>query len=186
MTDQQIVELYWNRDERAIHETDLKYRKYLYKIAYNILANEEDCEESINETYLRTWNSIPTNQPQILFTYVGKIIRELSIDIYRTHHRKKRQGSEYAVSLEELKECTLGMNATEEGVDCKLLAETIHSFLMSLPKEHRVVFIGRYYYLDSMKYIAEYTGFSKAKVKIILHTTRNKLKDYLCEEGYSI
>lgn len=113
MTDQQIVELYWNRDERAIHETDLKYRKYLYKIAYNILANEEDCEESINETYLRTWNSIPTNQPQILSTYVGKIIRELSIDIYRTHHRKKRQGSEYAVSLEELKECTAGMNATE-------------------------------------------------------------------------
>lgn len=186
MTDQQIVELYWNRDERAIHETDLKYRKYLYKIACNILANEEDCEESINETYLRTWNSIPTNQPQILSTYVGKIIRELSIDIYRTHHRKKRQGSEYVVSLEELKECTLGMNATEEGVDCKLLAETIHSFLMSLPKEHRVVFIRRYYYLDSMKYIAEYTGFSKAKVKIILHRIRNKLKDYLCEEGYSI
>ena len=175
MTDQQIVELYWNRDERAIHETDLKYRKYLYKIAYNILANEEDCEESINETYLRIWNSIPT-----------KIIRELSIDIYRTRHRKKRQGSEYAVSLEELKECTTGMNATEEVVDCKILAEIIHSFLMSLPKEHRIVFIGRYYYLDSMKYIAEYTGFSKAKVKIILHRTRNKLKDYLCEEGYLI
>ena len=71
-------------------------------------------------------------------------------------------------------------------VDCKILAEIIHSFLMSLPKEHRIVFIGRYYYLDSMKYIAEYTGFSKAKVKIILHRTRNKLKDYLCEEGYLI
>lgn len=94
MTDQQIVELYWNRDERAIHETDLKYRKYLYKIAYNILANEEDCEESINETYLRIWNSIPTNQPQILSAYVGKsYVNCLLIFIERVIERKDRDQS---------------------------------------------------------------------------------------------
>ena len=156
MTDQQIVELYWNRDERAIHETDLKYRKYLYKIAYNILANEEDCEESINETYLRIWNSIPTNQPQILSAYVGKIIRELSIDIYRTRHRKKRQGSEYAVSLEELKECTTGMNATEEVVDAKFWPKSYILFLCRYQKNtglfYRKILLSGFYEVHSRIY----------------------------------
>lgn len=184
MNDGQIVEMYWKRDENAIHETETKYEKYLSKIAYNILADIEDCKEIVNETYFRTWNSIPTNRPTVLSTYLGKITRQLSIDRYRTRNRKKRQASEYTISIEELSECVSGKETVEEVADSNMLVGTIHSFLMSLSKENRVVFVCRYYYLDSIKDISEYTGFSESKIKTMLHRTRNNLKDYLCQEGY--
>lgn len=186
MDDRQIVDMYWERDEDAIKETDLKYRKYLHTIAYNILASEEDSEESINETYFRTWNSIPANRPQFLGAYIGKITRSLSIDVYRARHRQKREASEYAVSLDELAECVSEGNTTESEVDVILLSESINSFLKSLSKAQRVVFVGRYFYMDSVKEIAGYTGLSEANVKTTLHRTRKSLKAYLEKEGYSL
>jgi len=183
VTDQEIVELYWKRDENAIYETDAKYRNYLFQIALNVLGNEEDSEETVNEAYFRTWNSIPTDRPRVLSTYIGKITRELAIDVYRSRHRLKRIGSEYAVSLEELAECSSGRDDTAAAVDGRLLADSIHAFLMTLTKEQRVVFVGRYYYLDSLKRISAYSGFSEAKVKTMLHRTRNRLRDYLRQEG---
>ena len=186
MKDQEIVELYWKRDEAAIRETKTKYKGYLYKIAYNILGNMEDCEECENETYFKTWNSIPDHRPEVLSTYVGKIIRQLSIDRYRASNRKKRQGSEYAISMEELRECVSGQESTEQTIDAQLMAEAIDTFLLSLSKDNRVVFVNRYFYMDSIKEISDYTGFSQGKIKTILHRTRKQLRDYLCKEGFEV
>ena len=102
MKDEQIVNLYWDRNEDDIRQTQLKYGSYLYKVADNILANLEDSQECVNDTYLAAWNSMLTNRPNVLSTYLGKIIRQISIDVYRKKNRQKRYASQYAISLDEL------------------------------------------------------------------------------------
>ena len=115
MTDAQIVELYHARDEKAIRETQTKYQKYLIKIAFNVLHDSADSEESVNDTYLAAWNSMPPHKPAVLSAYLGKLTRRISIDLFRKKNRQKRKGSEYAVSLTELEECVSGGETPEEG-----------------------------------------------------------------------
>lgn len=186
MDDKKIVELYWQRNETAINETQQKYQNYLIKIAYNILYDLDDSEESVNETYLAAWNSIPPHKPDVLTTYLGKLTRRISIDIFRKRTRTKRQASEYALSLEELEDCIPDKNTPEQALDTSLLANTINTFLRTLPDISRNVFIGRYYYLDSVKDVAAYCGISQGKAKTILFRTRCKLKEYLAKEGFNV
>ncbi len=186
MEDEQIVSLYWNRDESAIRETEIKYDRYLTKIAYNILANQEDSREVVNDTYLAAWNSMPPHRPSILSTYLAKITRRGSITLFRYHTRNKRRDSQYALSLNELEQCVSGGNTTEDLVNVKLLADTIGVFLRLQSEEARNVFIGRYYYLDSVKEIAAYCSMSESKVKSLLFRTRAGLKQYLQQEGFSL
>ena len=186
MEDFEIVELYWKRDERAIQESDIKYHQYLMKIAYNVLSNQEDAKESLNDTYEKAWNSMPPHRPNRLSLYLGKIIRELSIDVYRKMHRVKRKSNQYATSIDELDYCIPDDKRTEEIVDLHILAETINQFLANLSSENRNVFICRYYYMDSIDDIARHFGFSKSKVKNILFQLRKQLKVILEKEGYSI
>ena len=126
MEDAAIVRLYWQRDEAAIRETREKYSAYLRKIAWQILANHEDCEESVNDTYFRAWNSMPPQKPGILSIYLGKLTRQLSIDLYRRKTRVKRGGSEYALSLTELEDCVSGGDTTGEELGFSLLHELTH------------------------------------------------------------
>lgn len=184
MQDEGIVELYWKRDETAIRETEGKYGRYLTKIAYGILADQEDCCECVNDTYLKAWNSMPPHKPAILSTYLGKITRQTSIDRYRTQRREKRGGSEYEVSLSELEECLSHREDTEQTVELHLLTQAICAYLEGMQAESRIIFIGRYFYLDSVKEIAHYMGAGEAKVKSILHRTRKGLKAYLEQEGF--
>lgn len=187
MDDDEIVSLYLKRDESAIKETKQKYGRYLFKIAHNILNNIEDSEESVNDTYLKTWTSIPPHQPKNLSTYLGKITRQLSIDIYRTRKREKRKSSEYAISLTELEECISNQhNTTKESVDYYVLSEAINTYLYSLSKEERILFVGRYYYVDSIKDIANYCYMSESKVKTKLYRIRQGLKQYLNKEGFDV
>ena len=186
MQDERIVDLYWQRNEAAIRETEQKYGRYLTKIAYNILADLEDSRESVNDTYLDAWNSMPPRKPQILSTYLGKITRRVSIDIFRRRHREKRKASEYAVSLSELEDCISQGNVTEAEVDVRLLAKAINDFLRTLPEEARNTFIGRYYFLDPLKEVAAYCGMSESKAKSMLYRTRCGLKSYLEKEGFEI
>lgn len=186
MEDEAIVSLYWDRDERAIRETEEKYDRYLTKIAYNILNDREDSRESVNDTYLAAWDSIPPHRPGVLSAYLAKLTRRISIDRFRYRTRDKRMGSEYAVSLSELGDCVSGGNTTEEIVNVKLLADSIGIFLRLQSKEARTTFIARYYFLDSVKEIARSTGMSESKVKSLLHRTRVALKKYLEEEGFSL
>ncbi|MBR5201842.1 MAG: sigma-70 family RNA polymerase sigma factor [Clostridia bacterium] len=186
MQDEKIVELYWQRDESAIHETQEKYETYLYKIAYNILSDEEDSMESVNDTYLAAWNSMPPHRPNVLSTYLGKLTRRISIDIFRKRNRVKRQSSEYALSLTELEDCISSNDSPEKDYEAQVLGEVINTFLHTLSNDARNVFIGRYYFLDSVKDVANYCGISEAKAKALLFRTRNSLKEYLIKEGYEL
>ena len=186
MQDEKIVELYWQRDESAISETQAKYENYLYKIAYNILSDKEDSFESVNDTYLAAWNSIPPHRPNVLSTYLGKLTRRISIDIFRKRNRIKRQASEYALSLTELENCFSSDNSPEKDYESKVLGEVINAFLRTLPDDARNVFIGRYYFLDSVKDVANYCGISESKAKTLLFRTRNSLREYLEKEGFTI
>lgn len=184
MEDNQIVSLYWDRDEAAIRETETKYGNYLQKIAFNILNNTEDSRESVNDTYLAAWDSMPPHRPNVLSAYLAKLVRRISIDLFRYRTRDKRMASEYALSLSELEDCIPGGNTTEETVNGKLLADAIGIYLRLLPEATRTAFLGRYYFLDPVKEVADYCGMSESKCKSLLHRTRLGLKDYLTKEGY--
>ena len=186
MKDQDIVNLYWDRNEDAIYQTQLKYETYLSKVSYNILADFEDSKECVNDTYLAAWNSMPENRPNNLATYLGKITRQISIDVYRKKHREKRYASEYAVSLDELGDSFTDGVTPEQELDVKLLDEAINRFVCALPEMTQRAFVGRYYFFDSLKDIASYCGMKEGKVKILLFRTRQKLKDYLKKEGFEV
>lgn len=182
MDDKKIVELYWERNESAVSETQEKYGKYLSKIAYNILADIEDSEESVNDTYLRAWNSIPPHKPVRLSAFLAKITRQISIDIYRKRTSKKRLGSEYALSLEELFDCAASDGNPEKEVDASLLSKAINDWLASVPEISRQAFICRYFHFDSVKDIAGYLEISQSNVKTLLYRARLDLKSYLEKE----
>ena len=186
MRDEMIVDLYWQRDESAISETERKYGRYLSKIAHNILSDREAVKETVNDTYLKAWNSMPPHKPNVLAAYLGKITRQLSIDVLRTRNREKRKPSEYEVSLSELEDCVSGEETTERSVDLKLLAEAINAYLRTLPAEARNMFVGRYYFADPIKEVANYCGVSVPKVKSVLYRTRQGLKDHLKKEGFEL
>jgi RNA polymerase sigma-70 factor (ECF subfamily) len=186
MQDDQIVSLYWEREEAAIAETEQKYGNYLFTIAYHVLSDQEDSKESVNDTYLKAWNSMPPHKPSVLSTYLGKITRQTAIDLFRKRNSDKRLSSEYAVSLSELEECISTGDVTEQSVDVHLLAESISRFLRSLSPEACNTFVARYFFLDSIQEIADSYGMSQSKVKSMLHRTRIALKNHLEQEGFEV
>lgn len=186
MEDVKIVQLFFDRNEAAISESKNKYDKYLTKIANNILFNAEDAEECVNDTYLSAWKSIPPNKPEVLSTFLGKIARGHAIDIYRKKHADKRVPAEYCSSLDELEECVPGTSTVEDNLEAKRLGEVINEFLKGQKEDARNLFIGRYFYSDSLKEVAEYNGMTEAKAKMILFRTRQKLKEYLEKEGFTV
>lgn len=183
MDDSRIVELYWERNEDAITATGEKYGKYCHKVAFNILANDEDSNECVNDTYLAAWNSMPTNRPTLLGAYLASIIRNLALDLYRKNHAKRRGEGQVDVALDELTE-VIGNSSTQDAVESKLLAEAINSFLASEKVESRVIFVRRYFYMDSLDTIGERMGISEGKIKSSLFRTRARLREYLVKEGY--
>lgn len=183
MDDSSIVELYFARSEQAIQETDTKYGGYCYSIAYNILENQEDSEESVNDTYLSAWNSIPPRKPNPLAPFLGKIVRHISIDMWRKNGALKRGGGEMPLVLEELQECVASGENLEERYEQKELVRQVRNFVASLSDTERRVFVCRYWYLDSTAEIAKRFGFSENKVSSMLHRTRGKLEKYLIREG---
>ena len=186
MDDEEIIRLYWNRDESAIRETDRKYGAYLTKIVRNVLDNGEDARESVNDTYYAAWNTIPPQRPDSLCAYLGKIARRIAVDYFRKRNRVKRGGGEYALSLAELDGICSAGNTTEHAVDSRLLGQAINAFLRSLESQARTAFIGRYYYCDPLNEVARYCGMSQSKAKSLLYRTRKKLKDYLEKEGFDL
>ena len=186
MEDDQIVELYWQRSEDAIQETMNKYGAYLTAVAANILADQEDSHEAVNDTYYRAWCTMPEYRPRYLAAYLTRLTRGFAIDIWRSRHRDRRTASEYACSLEELADVVSDVETTESRVEGKLLAEEVSRFLKSLPKEDREIFLGRYYFADSVKEIAGYTGLNQARIKHVLFKVRKQLKAWLTEEGYDL
>jgi RNA polymerase sigma-70 factor (ECF subfamily) len=186
MDDARIVELYWQRDERAVAETQNKYGKYCFTIADNILQNKEDSEECVNDTYVGAWNAIPPHRPEILRTFVGKITRRCSLKKLREKSAKKRGNSEVFVSFDELEECIADGRELDAGLEAKELAEVINEFLESVSETERRIFVCRYWYFDSIKDISRRYGFGESKVKMTLKRTRDKLSEWLNDEGITI
>ena len=185
MNDDEIVRLYWERDESALRETEHKYQNYLMKIAVNILSNNEDGREAVNDTYLKAWNAMPPHKPNVLSLFLGRITRQLSIDRWRGRTREKRGGTEYALSLDELCDCS-GGDTPDESYELKRLAKAISDYLRTLSEEKRNVFVWRYYFCEPIKEICERRGESENKIKSMLHRTRVGLKQYLEKEGFSV
>ena len=182
MDDKQIVALYFDRNEQAIAETETKYGKYCYAIAIGVLSMHEDAEESVNDTWIDAWNSMPPHRPSILSTFLGKITRRIAIDKWRHRTAEKRGGGEIPLVLDELEDCIAHDSDVEKTLEKKRLEEVINRFVHKLPEKDQKVFLCRYFYMDSIESICRQFGFSESKVKSILHRTREKLRRVLREE----
>jgi len=186
LSDESIVSLFWERKEEAISETEKRYGGYLLRIAKNILQDPEDSREVVNDAYFKAWCTIPPQKPALLGAYLAKIARESAIDIFRARNRKKRVGSEYLLSLNELEECIPTAERVEEKIEAEDLIKSIEAYLRTLTKEKRVCFICRYFYQDSLKDIAGAQGMSLGALKTLLSRLRKGLKAYLEKEGYHL
>lgn len=184
MDDKSIVDLYFSRSEEAISRTDQKYGRFCYSIAYNILTSNEDAEESVSDTYMAAWNTIPPRRPSVLAAFLGKITRHIAIDRWRERSASKRGGGEVTLALEELENCVAGTQNVETELERKEIIRTYVKFLDALPITERRVFLCRYWYVESIETIADKFGFSQSKVKTMLHRTRTKLRGQLAKEGY--
>ena len=186
MDDRKIIDLYWRRSETAIDETANKYARYCHSISFNILHDTEDAEECVNDTYLRAWDAMPPHRPNCLAVFLGKITRNLSLDRFRYYAAGKRGFAQAALALDELTECVPSAASVEQTMDDTELAQALNRFLKSLPKQKRVMFVQRYWYLMPIKAVAEHLGQSESQVKSALLRTRNALKSFLEQEGITL
>ena len=191
MEDEKIIELYFARNDDAITETELKYGNYCYQVAFNILHYREDSEECVNDTWLRAWNTIPPERPSCFKLFLAKITRNLSLDRYRKKAAKKRGGDknlEYMDEIiSELGECVPAeVSDVEEEVISSELRDIINDFMYTLSERDRCVFLMRYFYGREMGYIAKKCGIREDNTRKILFRTRQKLKNCLEKEGYSL
>lgn len=183
MEDSRIIELYWQKNADAISETAKKYGPYCFSIAENILHNAEDSEECVNDTWLRAWNAIPPQKPDVLRMFLAKITRNLAFNRFNARNAQKRGGGEIALVLDELGEC-LGGADTEGAYEAKELRKCIRRFVRSLPEREGNVLARRYFFAEPVAEIAKRYGLSENNVMVILSRTRRKLKAHLLKEGY--
>ena len=186
MEDQQIVQLYLSRDEQAISETRSKYGAYCYQIAYAILGVHGDAEELLNDTWLRVWNSVPPEKPRVLKLFLAKITRNLALNGYRDRNAQKRGGGEVALSLEELKDCVPASGDVLQNLEGQELANQIQRFLKTQSPRDRGVFLHRYFGFEPVDSIADRFGLTTANTRKILLRVREKLRNYLIKEGYTV
>lgn len=186
LEDHEIVGLYWNRDEKAIEETDFKYKKYLMTVACNILSNRLDCEECLNDTYMGAWNSIPPSKPQVLRAFLTTIMRRRAVNRYHSNTRKGRVPSEMTVALSEIEAFATEEPTHGEGFDAARLGDILSDYLRSLSERRRFIFMSRYYAANTVDKIAHDLDMSRSTVNKELASIRNGLKEILEREGYII
>lgn len=185
MNDASIIELYWERSEEAISETDKKYGKLCNSIANNILNNKSDAEECVNDTYLTVWDSIPDERPKYFSAFLCRIVKNLSLKRLEYNTAQKRN-PELLVSFDELQDCLSSETNPELTLDTKELGKAISRFLKNQNETNRKIFLRRYWYFDSVKKIAADFQMKEEKISLILFRTRKKLKQFLEKEGYGI
>ena len=186
MDDETILALYWQRDEKAIEETDFKYKAYLLSAAYRILHDSLDCEECLNDTYLATWNAIPPARPNLFKAFLTTILRRIAVNRYHHNLRKKRIPSEMTVSLSELEEFFAEDAGVERAFDAARLGNVISHYVRSLSERRRFIFMSRYYMAEPIDAIARTLNVSRSTVQKELAAIRIGLKETLEREGYSI
>ena len=184
MEDSKFVELYWQKNENAIKETNSKYGAYCFSIADNILHNKEDSEECVNDTWLNAWNAMPPQKPTKLQMFLAKITRNLSFNCFNARSAEKRGGGEIVLVLDELAECLAGESDVTSEYEAKELGQCIRRFVRSLPERDSNVFVRRYFFTEPVAEIAKKYGLTENNVMVILSRTRTKLKTYLIKEGF--
>lgn len=186
MKDNEIIDLYWKREESAITASSEKYGKYCHFISYNILHNSEDADECVNDTWLGAWKSMPPHRPQRLSTFLGKITRNLSLDRYKKYTAEKRGMGQADLVLSELEDCIPDKSSVEQSIDEMILVKAINDFLYAQPEQKRSIFIRRYWYICPIKDIAKVYNMSESKVASMLFRMRKDLKVYLEKEGINL
>lgn len=186
MEDEQILKLYYARDEQALAETEKKYGGYCYTLANSILQNAQDAEETVSDTLMRAWESIPPKKPNILKMFLAKITRNLAFSRWRRDHAEKRGSGEMAMVLEELEDCLAAPGRVEDRVNLQELVKSIRTFLDTLPPKEQDIFLRRYFFVEESGLIAQRYGMKTATVQRTLLRTREKLKRYLIQEGYTV
>ena len=181
MEDAKIIELFWERNEQAVKETDTAYGRKLYVLSNNILNNREDAEESVSDTYMETWKSIPPKRPKYFYAFLASICRNMSFN--RLDWRMAAKRNAEVVALTQEMEMCIPDTRQEVEMDRRELRRVLERFLDSLTKENRLIFLRRYLYVDTVTEIATRYGISENKVKTQLHRTRAKLCTYLAKEG---
>ena len=185
MEDREIVQLYWDRDERAITESDVKYGPICRSVALRILAVPEDGEECVSETWLHSWNAIPPKRPDPLGPFLAKITRNLALDRWRRDHTEKRYGGETAQALEELGDVDSG-ESLEDEVMRRELVRALNGFLESLPEGERDLFLRRYLAFETLESLAKQSGRSVSGIHKRLGRLREQLREYLRKEGIDL
>lgn len=180
MNDEKIVELFYERSEQAIKALDDTYGQLFRALSYNILNDRQDAEECVNDAYLGVWNAIPPANPNPLLAFVCKIVRNISLKRYEQNTAAKRN-SRYDVAMEELEGCLPMASTVEQEIAERELSRTIESFLDSLSKENRVIFLRRYWFSDTYADIAKQVGLTEKNVSVRLTRLRQKLREYLLE-----
>jgi RNA polymerase sigma-70 factor (ECF subfamily) len=186
MDDTNIIALYWERNERAIAETDFKYSRYLFSIAYNIVHDKQDCEECLNDTYIGAWNAMPPSKPNVLKAFLTTITRRIAIKRYHSNTRQSRIPSEMTVSLSELEDFIAGDGDVDADFDADRLGHIISEFVHSLSDRRQFIFISRYYVSEPVNTIARDLHLSRSMVNKELASIRKTLKEKLEKEGYSV
>ena len=186
MTDAEIIDLFWNRDQAAITQTSKQYGNYCYAIANGILNNREDSEECLNDTWHRAWEAMPPQRPNKLSLFLGKITRHLAFDKYKMRKAQKRGGSEFSLVLDELDECIPSSITVEQTIEAEELERAINQFLHGLPERECSIFLLRYWHNKPLAEIASRFGMKGNNVKASLFRTRQKLKTHLEKEGVTI
>ncbi len=184
MEDREIIRLFWSRSEKAIVQTHAKYGRYCHYIAYQILQSDADAEETVNDTYLQVWNTVPPREPNPLKGYLAVISNRLAINRYEAQNAQKRGGNQITLVLEELSECVSGREG--DMLDRLALKNALDRFLSQLPARTRSIFVRRYWYVASIAEIAEEFGMKESNVTVLMLRTRSKLKVFLEKEGIAI
>ena len=184
LDDKTIIELYFQRNEQAIQAAMEAYGNYCQTVANTILEDPGDAEEAVADTWIQAWNTIPPQRPVHLRLYLGKITRNRALSIWRKKHAQSRGGGQVPLVLDELSDCLSTQSSPEELVSTKELAKSISAFLQTLPQRQRTMFLRRYFYLEDIHSIAALFGTREVNVRMTLSRLRQKLKDYLIQEGY--
>lgn len=186
MEDKKIIDLYFQRDEQAIAETAGKYGKYCSHIAMTVLGDPSDAEECVSDMYLRAWNAIPPQRPKQLKLFLGRIVRNLAVDRLRADSAQKRGGGETELALDELSQCIGAGGDPADALELKLLKEKVGSFLHTLPRRERDLFVCRYFYMEKYADMAKRFHIREANARLILSRVRNKLREYLTKEDFDV
>ena len=186
MEDGLILDLYFARDERAISETEKKYGAYCFSLANNILNCRQDAEETVSDTYWKTWSAIPPRRPEVFRLFLAKITRNLAFSRWRSLSAEKRGAGETELVLTELESCITAPGSVEDRLNARELAASIRRFLDTLPRREQDLFLRRYFFVEDTAAIAARYGMKPATVLRTLSRTRGKLKNYLTQEGYAV